>query len=554
MKRIALAAVLIAGCASSPRPELAEPPPSLPPRLVLVISVDQLRADRLDPRLPGGLGRLAREGRVFADAAHAHSDTETCPGHAVLLTGRHPGAVGVPANDWIDRASGRSRYCVEDDAPDAAVLGAPLPEPGDAPTGRSPRLLRVDALGDWLRAAHPGARVFSVSGKDRAAIAMAGRRPDGAYWLDSKGALGFTTSAYYQPALPEWARAWHGENAAWLAAVPDQWEHATGAPPNGARPDPTAGEVTRYSHTSPHPVRDAELRTFLGRLLFTPFLDDLTLGFARALFEAESLGRDETVDLLAIGLSATDYVGHFYGPGSQEARDALLRLDAALGRFLEAVDAAVGPGRTLVVLSADHGVLELPEWLAATGASECPLPAGRGDAKALLGAVAADLTKRFGPPPAPHAKWLLESGYSLTVNRAAAAAARVAPERIAAAAQGALATQPGVARVWKAEEIARGEGPEPFASLYRRSFDSERSGDLVVQPVSTCLLSEYPQGTSHGSPYGYDRAVPVVFAGPGVAPGVVRGPVAPVDIAPTLARRLGIPAPAGLDGRPLPLD
>ena len=552
MTRAGLAGLLLlAGCAAGrPRPEIAEPSP--PPRLVLVISVDQLRADRLDPRLPGGLGRLAREGRVFADAAHAHSDTETCPGHAVLLTGRHPGPAGVPANDWIDRASGRSRYCVEDDGPEGAVLGAPASAPGEVPTGRSPRLLRVDAFGDWLRAARPGARVFTVSGKDRSAIAMGGRRPDAAYWLDL-GALGFTTSAWYRDALPDWVRAWHGENGAWLAQVPERWEHATGAPANGARPDPSAGEATLHSATSPHPVRDADLRRFVDRLRFTPFLDDLTLDFALTLFEEEGLGRDETVDLLAIGLSATDYVGHLYGPGSQEARDALLRLDAALGRFLEIVDARVGPGRTLVVLSADHGVLELPEWLSATGTGECPLPGGRGDGRAVLGAAAAALAKRFGAPPAPHTSWLLSSGYALTVNRAAAEARRIPPERIVAVAREALAAQPGVARVWTAAEIEGGGGPEPFATLYRHSFDPERSGDLVVQPVGTCLLSERPQGTTHGSPYLYDRAVPVVFAGPGVAPGVVRGQVAPVDIAPTLAQALGIPAPPALDGRPLPL-
>jgi hypothetical protein len=116
-----------------------------------------------------------------------------------------------------------------------------------------------------------------------------------------------------------------------------------------------------------------------------------------------------------------------------------------------------------------------------------------------------------------------------------------------------LSTRPGVARVWTATEIAAGDGPTPWLALYRNSFDPERSGDLTIQTLPTCELTPYPQGTSHGTPNLYDRAVPVVFFGPGVTAGVVRGRAAPVDIAPTLARHLGVPAPPGLDGQPLPL-
>lgn len=510
---------------------VSAPPPGTPPRLVLVVAVDQLRSDRLDPGLPGGLGRLAREGRVFAEAAHAHADTSTCPGHASMLTGRHPGPAGIPGNAFVERDTLRTQYCVADDSPDAAVIGG---ERG----GRSPRNLRVTALGDWMKAAHPGTRVFSVSGKDRAAIALGGRRPDAAYWMDWRSG-GFTTSRYYLDELPGWVTQWR------FPGLPPAWEHASGHPPNGARRDDYPAEDPRYGRTSPHPLE------FVAQLAASPFGDELALDFARTLVEAERLGRSEHPDLLALGLSSTDAVGHLWGPESQEARDALRRLDAALGSFLGALERRLGRGRVLVVLTSDHGVLPLPEWLQEQGRSECPLEGGRRSWDDARAAVAAALEAEFGAPGST--PWLAQYEASLTVNRALAEARGVEVEAVIALARDHLAREPGVARVWTGAEIAAGAGPEPFAVLYRNSRDPERSGDLVVQPLRDCLFSSLEFGTSHGSPYAYDREVPVVFFGAGVEAGIVRGPAAPVDIGPTLAAALGIPAPPELDGRVLSL-
>ncbi|HTF34539.1 MAG TPA: alkaline phosphatase family protein [Myxococcota bacterium] len=524
-----------------------------PPRLVLLLAVDQLRPDRLSTALPGGLGRLMREGRVFADAALEHADTETCPGHTTMLTGRHPGPAGIPSNEFVERDTGKLVYCVEDDAQDAAVLGG-----GSEPAqGRSPRKIRVSALGDWLKASQPGARVFSLSGKDRAAITLGGQRPDAAYWLDRGPVQGFTTSHYYRNDLPEWVRAFNrpaGSEPAFLARVPDRWEHPTGAPANGARRDDYPAESAQFGRTSGHPVRDPDVRTFLERLYYTPFLDDVTLDFARALVRSERVGSGPGVDLLAISLSATDPVGHLYGPGSQEARDALLRLDTAVGDFLAFLEAQVGKGSLLVVLTADHGVLELPEWLVESGASECPLPTGRGSSRALAEGLAAALHFALDPKGSPPATWTTASGYSLTVNRRLAEERHVPVARVVDLAGRWLGSQPGIVHVWTQEEIEGGRGPAPFAALYRNSFDRERSGDLTLQPAPTCLFSPSPTGTSHGTPYLYDRAVPLVFFGPGVAPGVVRGRAATVDIAPTLAQAMGLELPAALDGRVLALE
>ena len=216
---LALVSLATTGCAelSAGGPEAAGSPAAAPtrPSLVVLLAIDQLRPDRLSPSQPGGLGRLQREGRVFFEAALEHAFTETCPGKATLLTGSHPATIGIPGNTYIDPKTLEHLYCVEDRAPDAALLpresyvggGAD----GPAKTGRSPRRMKTGTLGDWMKAQRSGTRVFSVSGKDRAAIALGGREADGAYWLELGSKARFVTSGYYMEALPDWASAWTSE-------------------------------------------------------------------------------------------------------------------------------------------------------------------------------------------------------------------------------------------------------------------------------------------------------------------------------------------------------
>ncbi|MEE2673150.1 MAG: alkaline phosphatase family protein [Myxococcota bacterium] len=515
------------------------------PKLVVLIAVDQLRRDRLDATLPGGLGRIVREGHVFSDSVLDHATTETCAGHVTMLTGRHPGPSGIVGNTYIDLETGERRYCVEDHAADAAVLGGG-PDPED---GRSPRNLRVDTLGDWMKAADPEVRVFSVAAKDRSAITLAGRQPDGAYWMIRDGAPIFTTSRYYREGLPEWVEAFNRADGGGLASrVPSHWTHAT-EPLAGRheRVDDFPGESDERSRVSPHPLHAASDEDFAGNLYASPFVDDLTLAFARALVEEEGLGTHGHPDLLAIALAATDTVGHAYGPGSLEARDALLRLDASLGELLAFLESRVGKDRLLVVLTADHGVLPLPEWLEATGGLECPLEGGRHGLIGFILRLEAEL--HFVLSPFSWPGFWVNASSQLTVNRELAADRGVPIERVVAVAEQWLEEQPVVREAWTRKEIAQGKGE--FARLYRNSFDKQRSGDLAIQLEPTCLLDFQGAGTSHGSPYGYDRNVPIVFFGSGIAAGSTPGPAATVDIAPTLAARIGLVPPSGLDGRNL---
>lgn len=520
--RAAALATALALCAGAPRNAGAD----AEPRLVLLIVVDQLRRDALDAELPGGLGRIAREGRVYADAALAHASTATCPGHAAAVTGRHPGPAGVPGNSFIDRASGESVYCVED--PESPGLGGG--------PGRSPRLLRSTSLGDWMKEADPATRVFSVAGKDRSAVVLGGKRADAAYWFG--GPDGFTTSSYYRAEQASWLRG-----RSFDGLVPEVWRHES-VPAGSARPDDYFAESPEFSRTSGHPLRADNP----DGLRASPFLDTLTLDLGAELVAREGLGRDDAPDLLAIGLSATDTIGHLYGPESHEARDARARLDADLGRFLDRIEREVGAGRTLLALTSDHGVLPLPEWLDETGRATCPVDGGRVDTIWLALGLWWDLHRRFSLLSWPE-RWAHISGSGLTVNRRRARERGVPVADVVAAAERYLESHDAIAQVWIADEIRTRDGP--LAALYRNAYDPERSGDLLIQVEHGCLLSTSDHGTGHGSPYAYDRDVPIAFWGPGVPPGTIEGPAFSIDVAPTLASQIGVATPADLDGRPL---
>jgi len=545
--------LLLAACRQATGPETGRDVSSAGQsefRLVVILAIDQLRRDRLDAAMPGGLGRLAREGRIYRDATLGHARTETCPGHVSLVTGKHPGPSGVPGNRYIDRERLRSVYCVEDDGPSGIVLGSAGdagPETG-SPKGRSPKLITATALGDWLKDASPDSRVFSVSGKDRSAIAMGGQRADAAYWLDRGGSGRFTTSRYYTEVLPAWVEGWSAE--ALLAPVPAHWQHASGDPPNGTRDDDFVGEVARWSRTSPHPVKPhGDTAGSLLAFVATPYLDLRTLDFARQLVVEEGLGTGERVDLLAIGLSGTDYIGHLYGPWSQESRDALSRLDADLGRFVDFLEARLGAGRMLVVLSADHGVLPLPEWLAAHG-EMCPVSGGRVPAQSMAMDLHAMLEAELGPG---QGRWFVHEGLTLVFDPVRVAASGASMDRVIRLSADWLAAKPGVERTWTRAEIETADADDVRATLYRNSTSAGREADIEIEPASGCLFSDWPGGTSHGSPHAYDRDVPLVIMGRGIRPGVVGGAAGPVDVAPTLASHLGVSVPADLDGRVLPL-
>lgn len=523
---------------------LAAAPPR--PRLVVVVSVDQLSAELMQtygPELTGGLARLRREGASFTEAYHDHGFTETGPGHSVLLSGRFPAHTGIVENRWFDRAADRFVYCVED--PGAKALHA-----RDQASASNARFLG-DGLGDWLQAQVPGSRAFTVSGKDRAAVLMAGRKPTGAFWFT--GAAGFTSSSAYAARLPEWLVRFDAGLTERFTTRSWLWTKEPSTPEGRTAAWTFPGQVIRNG-ALPRLIQGAGMpldKGFEARFRKSPFLDEVTLEAAEALLEGEQLGRGPATDLLAVSFSATDYIGHGYGTLGTEMRDQIHRLDRTLGRLLEAARRR-DPG-AWVVLSADHGGMDLPEALAENG-----FPARRLSPAAFLAELRADLKAAFKveadlvqEAPEPNDLYLRE---------AAVKAAGLDRKAVVARIQAWLRARPEVADAFTAEELA---ATDPAAAgsprdsslrvLLRRSFRAERSGDVLVAFKPWVVFGVPPTDwpTGHGTPYAYDRRVPLIFWGPWKA-GERPDPVRTVDLAPTLARELGL-TPGAVDGRVLDL-
>ena len=525
---------------------MAAPTARARPKLVVVISVDQFSAELMQtfgPELTGGLARLRKEGVFFSEAYHDHGFTETGPGHSVLLSGRFPANTGIVENRWIDRGTGKLVYCVED--PAARALDAP----GQA-SASNVRFLG-DGLGDWLQAQVPGSRVFAISGKDRAAILMAGRKPTGAFWFT--GPAGFTSSTVYGNRLPEWLLRYDRGLTDRLTTNSWLWSKDP-ATPEGRVGSWTFGPQTIRNGGLPRLIQGAGMpldKGFKTRFRKSPFLDTVTLEAAEALLDGEKLGRGPGTDLLAISFSATDYIGHSYGILGTEMRDQIHRLDRGLGSLLDRLRRQY-PG-AWVVLSADHGGLDLPEVLGEQG-----FPVHRLIAEPFMAALEADLRTTFKvdrdlllPTPEPNTIYL---------DDAAVKAASLDRAEVIRRAQVWLRARPEVADAFTAEELM---ATDPTATgsprdstlrvLLRRSFRPERSGDILVAVKPFVVFgtppTDYPTG--HGTPNAYDRRVPLIFWGPWKG-GERHDPVRTVDLAPTLARELGL-QPGPVDGKVLDL-
>jgi predicted AlkP superfamily pyrophosphatase or phosphodiesterase len=506
------------------------------PSLVVVISIDQMRRDRLDRQFPGGIGKIL-QGRNFVESQLDHGITNTCPGHVVLLTGANPSTAGVPGNSFIDRKTFQGRYCVDDDNESYRLL--------DGDEMRSPRNIRVTSLGDWMKLVDASSRVFSIGGKDRSTIAMGGQKPDGAFWYN-RNTGNFTTSGYYATQLPEYISAFNGkvpEVDGALARLPEFWEHESGQ----FRVDDYEGESEKYSRVSGHPLRSGE--EIYDQIYYSPYVDKLTLNLAAIVAEQEKLGEDGSTDLLAIALSATDTVGHGYGPRSAEAIDALNKADLWLGELLDTLEAKLGKDQLLVVLSADHGVAELPEYRTETKSSQCP-EQDRISASGFIASLYWNVYRKWTFPFTRPDDLVVFGGSSFTINANTAKELNLDVGEVTVWLDQHLASLPIVETAWTRDEIRSGQSE--VARLLRNSLVPDRSGDVVVQLKEDCVITS-DAGTTHGSVYHYDRDVPMVFYGWGVAAGNVGKVAHTVDIGPSLANHLGIAMPEGLDGRVLSL-
>jgi arylsulfatase A-like enzyme len=602
---LAFAASAVAPFADAHPAAAAEPPK---PKLLVIVSIDQFPTEyllRFSQHFgPGGFRRMMDSGAFYTECRHQHAFTETGPGHATISTGAWARQHGIAHNSYFDPRAGDTVYCVAD--PEfPAIPATPGRRDRAKPTmGRSPRNLLADTVGDQLKMATFGkGRVVSVAMKDRAAILMGGQAADEVYWYDESTGK-FVTSFYYRSDLAAWVAAYNAQDLAKRAGL-------TPLPPKAKPADPKAGPDAKdakdakeakpgepsyewpllldeklYAHLPennpklkvpdgmgvkfPHALpKGAEL---LKALWTTPFGNEMVLNLAMAAVEGEKLGRGEATDLLCVGFSCNDPVGHAFGPHSREVMDMTLRTDRQIAALLEFLDAKVGADKYAVALTSDHGVTPIHDRAAQAGVSTY-----RAVPAKLREAGEAALAGAFGPSAKPYIR--ATDGSTVFLDWSVLAERKVERPRAERVLADALLRESsagtgggaGIAAVFTRSELSLlpcgPEAGEEAAVLLARDFHAVRGGDVIVQMLpytsggkeadSSAAAEkpapiERPTGAGHGSLYEADQRVPLIFYGAGIAPGRHRRRCGVVDLAATVCELAGIPRPSACQGRPLP--
>ncbi len=531
------------------------------PRLVLQITVDQLRGDLIERYASGfgdnGFQYLLGAGVVYGNAHHDHANTETIVGHTTLSTGAYPAVHGMIGNIWFDPDTGDVVYNVEDQRYPILTPGAGVDDDTEidpsqkaaSSDGRSPSAILVSTFADeFVQYFGPQAKVFAVSVKDRGAISFAGHAGT-AYWF-SKASGEFVTSSFYMDAYPDWVTAWNSEGhpASYAGTTWDlllDREHYS-----FADRDDQLWEVDfpGYGRTFPHAFGAADDTYFNTLLTLSPVGDELTLDFAKALITAEDLGGDETPDYLSISFSSTDYVGHFFGPSSLEAEDNIKRLDRTLADLFSFIDKKVGLKNTLIVLSADHGAPEAPGYLQNLG-----FDADYFSFDDINRAPAIEsLMTQFGV-----AEELIETYQHpyVYLSHDVIDSHGLDPVEVTESIATELQKLPGISLAIASSSLESGSFPD--TRMTRRvlnNYHPDRSGDIFVVFEPNWFINDFDGlevAVTHGSPWRYDTFVPIIFVRHGVVNKVIFREVHTIDVAPTLAAIMGIKMPSGASGEPL---
>ena len=533
------AIALLGSCATTDRSDAGKP------RLVVFFVVDGLPqrqvVDYRDQLGPDGFARFLDRGAWFADAHYEHAFTVTAAGHATMLTGAYPHRTAIIGNEWRDPKTAQPVYNPGDEA--YTYIDNPTPKLA----GTSPRNLQAETVGDVLRRVDARAKVIGISGKDRGAILPAGKSGTAYMYMSATGR--FASSTYYMKAHPAWVNAFNDARPAdrffkvsWSPLLPEP-AYARSQPDD--RPWYSKGgklpKVMGEGQDKPGPA-------FYGSLLPSPFADALSLDFARAAIAGEALGQDDVPDILAISLSSHDYINHAYGPESRLSHDHVLQLDRLLAAFFADLDRTVGRDNYIAVLTADHGFMPAPEYSQSLGRN-----AGRQNIPLTLERLNKGLEAKFG-----QGQWVRAwSANGILLNNTHIASTKADRRALEQEARRILLAEAGIVEVFSRSDVEGTTLPAgtPFLDPMRRTYFAERSPDLMVVARPYWMFEARRAATAtHGSPHPYDSQVPILFYGPRwFGAGRVETKVAVVDIAPTLARFLGVPPPAASEGKVLPL-
>jgi len=484
------------------------------PKAVIVISYDQMRGDYPEnfSRFWGnkGFNRIMKEGAYSPLCHFNHVSNMTCPGHAVLLTGSYPSLTGIVSNDFFDSPSGCICYCTEDKK---------HPVKGNPSIGRSPELLKQLTLGDVLQKKHPKSKGLAIALKDRSAILMAGRNPQNTvlwFWLEDLNRT-----------LPYTAYA----GKVWRTIIPDSISYEDSVTVEGNFPG--------GNFTFPHEIGVPGQQHYTEAMLTSPFGISYLFESAKFAIKNNEIGNDEITDIVSIGVSTTDFLGHTFGPDSREIQELYIHADSILGDFLDHLDQTIGKQNYLVVIASDHGVSPIPEYITRFG--KVPVDAGRINEITLKETLEKEIGKKCGQKE--NATWIkyIEPP-SIFLNDTTVLSSGYETNMIVDTLCTVLSKIDGIAHAVPTSMIQQGLIPpgwtKELLEMYRNDIHPDRTGEIMFMVKPYWLFGSKP--ASHGTPYDYDTHVPLMFFGGGIPPTQIQGKTDPADIVPTLAHILQV--------------
>ncbi|NQY29911.1 MAG: alkaline phosphatase family protein [Flavobacteriaceae bacterium] len=510
------------------------------PKLVIGIVVDQMRYDyltRFEGKFgEGGFMRLINDGFNCKNHHFNYVPTYTGPGHASVFTGTSPMNHGIISNYWYDKFIDKTVYCASDDSVTAVGVVTEKEK-------MSPRRMKTTTVADELKLhTQNRSKVIGISLKDRGAILPAGHSANAAYWFRGKDDGKFITSTYYSSELPKWVQKFNTTTKSylkiWNTMLPiDQYTESG--------PDNTNFEESFKGKDTPtFPYNLKELSKENGGydiLKATPFGNEMTTDFAIAAIENEALGADDITDFLTVSYSSTDYVGHQFGVNSVEVEDTYIRLDKDLEKLLQYLDKQVGEGKYTVFLTADHGAVNVPNYLKSQH-----IPAGYFNKKEFTAKVKEALVTKF------EFKGLVKniSNNQIFLNRELIKKHNLNLIDIQEFLAQDIVLYKHIDKAYSAKTLSTTQFVTGVGVLVQNGFHQKHSGDVVFV-LEPAVISYPEKGSTHGSSFSYDTHVPLLFYGAGINKGASLTKTEVIDIAPTISALLGISFPNGCTGNPL---
>ena len=513
------------------------------PKLIVGIVVDQMRSDYIsrfwNKYGNNGFKKLVNQGFIFKNNHYNYIPTYTAPGHASIFTGTSPMNHGIIANEWYDKLTGETVYCVSD--PNVSPVGTT-----SMAGAMSPHRLKSTTITDENRlSSQLRSKTIGISLKDRSAILTAGHTANAAYWFHGENEGNWITSSYYMQELPKWVNTFNSSRKVDdYIKVWDTYYDIESYTESG--PDINAFEKGfKGKKTASFPYDLKALKIDNGGydiLKSVAYGGDLTTDFAIAAIDGEKLGQGDFTDFLTLSYSNTDYIGHNFGVNSKELQDAYIRLDVNIAALIDHLDKKVGKGKYTVFLTSDHGAAEVPSYL-----KSVKIPAYNFNTGAMRNSLKAYINELYG-----NNNFISNvSNNQIFFNHEAMRKANVRARDLERVVSEFVLETEMVDKVYMRSQMLDGYYAKGIASLLQNGFHQKRSGDVLYILDPGVIPTVVEKGTTHGSGYSYDTHVPLIFYGHGIKKGSSNEHTTIVDIAPTLSSLLGIPNPNGVSGQPL---